>query len=78
MDLWAAQLIADEAAGDTHAIAADAFAMDYTRDRILAALDPSRLTRVNTLLGAIQVAVVEREPSAAAEAAAELRAVLAS
>jgi hypothetical protein len=77
MDLWAAQLITDEAAGDAHAIAADAFALDYTRDRILDALDPSRLTRVNALLGEIQVAVVDREPSAAAEAAGELRAVLA-
>jgi hypothetical protein len=78
MDLWAAQLMTDEAAGDAHAVAADAFALDYTRDRILEALDPSLLTRVNTLLGAIQVAVVDREPSAAAEAAADLRAVLAA
>ena len=37
-----------------------------------------RGSRVNALLGEIQVAVVDREASAAAEAAAELRAVLAA
>jgi hypothetical protein len=77
MDLWAAQLINDEAAGDALAVAADAFALDYTRDRILEALDPETLARVNTVLGTIQVAVVDEEPAAAAEAAAELRRILA-
>ena len=60
MDLWAAQLLVDEAAGNTDGVAADAFAMDYVRDRIRAALDESDLARVNTELGAIQVAVVGR------------------
>ena len=78
MDLWAAQLIADQAAGDELAVAADAFALDYTRDRILDALDAATLTSVNTALGAIQVAVVDEEPGAAAEAAAELRRILAT
>jgi len=77
MDLWAAQLLVDEAAGDTDAIAADQFALDYVRDRILAALDASTLARVNTELGAIQIAVVDEEPAAAAKAAERLRAILA-
>jgi hypothetical protein len=51
--------------------------MDYIRDRILAALDDADLARVNTALGAIQVAVVDEEPAAAAEAAGRLRAFLA-
>ena len=34
MDLWAAQLLVDEAAGDDAGVAADAFALDYVRDRI--------------------------------------------
>jgi hypothetical protein len=77
LDLWAAQLIVDEAAGDTDAIAADQFALDYVRDRIRAALDEVTLARVNTELGEIQVAVVDEEPAAAAEAAARLRGTLA-
>ena len=77
LDLWAAQLLVDEAAGDTEGIGADAFAMDYVRDRIWAALDAADLARVNTELGAIQVAVVDEEPGAAAKAAGRLRELLA-
>ncbi len=77
MDLWAAQLLVDEAAGNIDGVAADAFAMDYVRDRIWAALDATELARVNTELGEIQVAVVEEEPEAAAEAAGRLRDILA-
>jgi hypothetical protein len=77
MDLWAAQLLVDEAAGDTDAIAADAFALDYVRDRILDALDEATLVRVNTELGAIQIAVVDEEAAAAAKAAGRLREILA-
>jgi hypothetical protein len=54
LDLWAAQLLLDEASGDDARVGADAFAMDYVRDRILRALDPADLTRVNVELGAIQ------------------------
>lgn len=49
----------------------------YVRDRIWTALDEADLVRVNTALGAIQVAVVDEEPAAAAEAAGRLRDVLA-
>jgi hypothetical protein len=51
--------------------------MDYVRDRILAALDEADLTRVNTALGAIQVAAIDEEPAAAAEAAGRLREIIA-
>ncbi len=77
LDLWAAQLLVDEAARNIEGVAADAFAMDYVRDRIRAALDEADLARVNTALGAIQVAVVDEEPEAAAEAAGQLRDILA-
>lgn len=77
MDLWAAQLLVDEAAGNIAGLAADAYAMDYVRDRIWAALDEADLARVNTALGAIQVAVIDEEPAAAAEAAGRLREILA-
>jgi hypothetical protein len=78
LDLWAAQLVNDQAAGHVEAVAADAYALDYVRDRILEALDPATLTDVNIQLGAIQAAVKDEEPAAAAEAAIHLRRILAS
>ena len=78
LDLWAAQLIVDQAAGDIDAIAADQFALDYVRDRIRHALDDETLFHVNTELGKIQVAIVDEEPEAAARAAGRLRATLAA
>jgi hypothetical protein len=76
MDLWAAQMLIDQAAGDDEGVAADAFALDYVRDRVRTALDDATLAEVNTELGAIQIAVVDGEPSAAAEQAAALRRTL--
>jgi hypothetical protein len=73
LDLWAAQLLADAAANDAQAVSADSFAMDYVRDRLLAALDGEQLLAVNTELGAIQVAVIDREIGKAAAAAQQLR-----
>lgn len=77
MDLWAAQLLVDEAAGDGDGVGADAFALDYVRDRIRAAVDARDLVRINTEIGAIQVAVVDGELGAAAAAAERLRGTLA-
>ena len=76
MDLWAAQLLIDEAVGDDAGVAADAFALDYVRDRIRTSLDDSTLAEVNTELGAIQIAVVDEDPAAAAEQAEALRGTL--
>jgi hypothetical protein len=77
MDLWAAQLLVDEAAGDADAVGADQFALDYDRDRIRDAVDARDLVRINTEIGAIQIAVVEGELGAAAAAAERLRVTLA-
>ena len=77
MDLWAAQLLVDEAAGDADGVGADAFALDYVRDRIRQAVDARDLVRINTEMGAIQVAVVDGELGAAAAAAERLRVTLA-
>jgi hypothetical protein len=76
MDLWAAQLLIDREAGDDAGLAADAFALDYARDRIRTALDQATLVEVNAELGEIQIAVVDEEPAAAAEHAAALRRTL--
>ena len=77
MDLWGAQLLVDEAAGDGDGVGADAFALDYVRDRIRGAVDARVLARINTEIGTIQVAVVDGELGAAAAAAARLRVTLA-
>jgi hypothetical protein len=77
MDLWAAQLLVDEAAGDAAGVGADQFAMDYDRDRIRDAVDARDLTRIDTEIGAIQIAVAERDLPAAAAAAGRLRTTLA-
>jgi hypothetical protein len=77
MDLWAAQLLVDEAARDDDGVGADAFALDYDRDRIRGAVDARVLARINTEIGTIQVAVVDGELGAAAAAAERLRATLA-
>jgi hypothetical protein len=77
MDLWAAQLLVDEAAGDADGVRADQFALDYDRDRIRDAVDARDLVRINSEIGAIQVAVVDDELAAAAAAAERLRVTLA-
>jgi hypothetical protein len=76
MDLWAAQLLVDEAAGDADGVGADAFALDYDRDRIRDAVDARDLVRIDTEIGTIQVAVVDGELGAAAAAAERLRVTL--
>jgi hypothetical protein len=67
----------DEAAGDPGGVAADAFALDYVRDRIRQTVDARDLTRINTELGAIQIAVVDEDIAGAAAAAERLRSTLA-
>ena len=77
LDLWAAQLILDAEADDQPAFNADAFAMDYVRDRIVHALTTADRGSVNVELGAIQGAVIDEDLAAGAEAAAQLRSILA-
>jgi len=77
LDLWAAQLILDVGADDQSAFGADAFALDYIRDRIVHALDSADRVAVNLALGEIQVAVVDEEMEAGEETAARLREILA-
>jgi hypothetical protein len=76
MDLWAAQLLVDEAAGDAAGVDADQFALDYDRDRIRDAVDARDLMRINTEIGAIQIAVADQDLPAAAAAAERLRVTL--
>ena len=77
MDLWAAQLLVDAAAGDADAVNGDFFTLDYIRDRIHTPLDGADRTRLNTVLEELSGAVADEDLAAAAAAAIELREVLA-
>jgi hypothetical protein len=72
-DLWAAQLIADAAAGDTAAVNGDFFTIDYIRDRILPKLDGADVSRINFVLEDLQGAVGDEDLAAATDAAERLR-----
>jgi hypothetical protein len=76
LDLWAAQLILDAEADDQAAFNADAFAMDYIRDRVVHALASSDRVAIHIELGEIQAAVMDGDMSAGAEAAGRLRDLL--
>jgi hypothetical protein len=75
-DLWAAQLQLDADAGDRAAVTGDLFTLDYIRDRIHHVLDGATLTRINTALEELQVAVGDGDLAAAADAAGVLREIL--
>jgi hypothetical protein len=77
LDLWAAQLLVDQSAHDARAVGADAFALDYVRDRLLDALQPADLRRLNVDLGSIQVAIADQDMGAAASGARRLRELVA-
>jgi hypothetical protein len=76
MDLWAAQLLIDHAAGDRDAVGDDQFAIDYVRDRLLGALSTTDLGRLSEKVTEIQLGVVDGDLGAAARAARELRAMI--
>jgi hypothetical protein len=71
--IWATQLNVDAAAHDEAAVNGDVFTLFYIRDRILDSLTPADLTKVNSLVGRLQVAGVERDFAAVAKAAADVR-----
>jgi len=75
--LWAAQLHVDAAAHDAAAVNGDIFTLFYIRDRILESLTPADATKVNGLIGTLQVAGVDKDLAAAARAAARVRAFVA-
>jgi hypothetical protein len=75
--LWAAQLHVDAAAHDAAAVNGDIFTLFYIRDRILESLTPADATKVNGLIGTLQVAGVDKDLAAAAKAAAGVRAFVA-
>lgn len=75
--IWAAQLQVDAAARDAAAVNGDVFTLFYIRDRILDSLTSADVTRVNSLIGTLQVAGAEKDLARAAKAAAGVREVVA-
>jgi hypothetical protein len=78
LDLWAMELILDAGVADERAFGADAFAMDYIRDRVTHALSTADRVTVNQAVGTIQIAVADGDMDAGAEAASQLREALAA
>jgi hypothetical protein len=76
MDLWAAQVMVDAAAGDAGAVSGDVFTIGYIRDRILNNLDDAETTRVNTEYLKLQVAAADGNLTKASDAAERLREIL--
>jgi hypothetical protein len=77
LDLWAAQLLVDAAAGDVAAVNGDFFSIDYIRDRIQHVLNEADRTRLNSDLEELNGVVAEEDLAAAADGAGRLRELLA-
>ena len=75
--LWAAQMRFDADEGDSGAVNGDLFSLDYVRDRIQHTLDAADSTAINVLLEEITGLVSDGDLPALADAAAELRDVVA-
>ena len=73
MDLWAAQLTVDAAAGDAGAVNGDVFTLGYIRDRILNTLDGADVIHINTEFLKLQVAAADGDLAAASDTAEHLR-----
>jgi hypothetical protein len=76
MDLWAAQILVDTAAEDDAAANGDIFTLTYIRDRILGSVSGSDRNRIDTKIRELQVAAIDGDLAAEAEAAAQLRRIV--
>ena len=73
LDLWAAQMLVDAAAGDAAGVNGDFFSIDYIRDRIQQSLEEADLTRLNAELEELNGAVADEDLAAVASGAQQLR-----
>jgi hypothetical protein len=77
LDLWAAQMQIDAAAGDSGAVKGDFFSIDYVRDRIHQSLRPADLRELNTQLEELNGAVGDEDLPAVIDSAGRLRTLVA-
>jgi hypothetical protein len=75
-DLWLRQLLVDARSRDAGSVAGDVSTVEWIRDRVVRALAPAELTRVDTLLGELRTNARDADFEAAAATARELRSVL--
>ena len=78
LDLWAAQLQLDAAAGKAGAVKGDTFTMLLVKDRFIRSLDSAEALKINLLFGDLQPVAAGEELDAAAETAGKLREVIAT
>jgi hypothetical protein len=76
LDLWLRRLLVDARARDAGAVSGDVSTAEWIRDRVVRALAPAKLTRVDTLLGELRTNATDEDFAAAAATAEELRTVL--
>jgi hypothetical protein len=76
-DLWLAEVGIDAAEGDAARLNADYFALDYTRERFAAHLDPADAAELNLAMEELLGAIGDEDAEAAATIASELRGSLA-
>src|SRR5215212_8246882 len=76
LDLWAAQLTLEAAAGEAGAVSGDVFTIGYIRDRILNTLDGADVVRLDSEVQKLQVAVADDDLSTASDTAERLRETL--
>jgi hypothetical protein len=73
LDLWLRRLLVDARARDSGAVRGDVATAEWIRDRVVRALGPAELTRVDTLLGELRTNAGDEDFEAAAATANELR-----
>ena len=73
LNLWAAQMLVDAAAGDAAGVHGDFFSIDYIRDRIQQSLEEADLTSLNAELEELNGAVADEDLAAVASGAQQLR-----
>jgi len=75
-ELWTRRALLDATRGSLGGVRSDVVTLEWIRDRIAHTIGPVKLTRIDTLVGELGVAVVDEDLAAAAQTARELREVL--
>ncbi|MDH4112988.1 MAG: hypothetical protein OEV60_09980 [Actinomycetota bacterium] len=75
-ELWARRALVDAADGSIGGVRSDVVTLEWIRDRIAHTLDAVTLTRLDTVVGDLGTAVVDRDLDGAAAAASELAGIV--
>jgi hypothetical protein len=75
-DLWLRRLVLDARGRDQAAVDGDVATVEWIRDRIVRALDPVELTRLDTLLRELRANAGDEDLEAASDTASKLRELL--